>query len=119
LVGKMVYTLFEAILGNKGMEEKLQKASGKRHRKMQQSLSQLEQQSRTVDATKRKFNEMVIDYGIGGAPTPHESYERSRPQTPNTRPEATVAATGSMAPPVSPPNAVRQPTDAFMGGTAS
>ncbi|CAI4219873.1 unnamed protein product [Parascedosporium putredinis] len=77
LVGKMVYTLFEAILGNKGMEEKLQKASGKRHRKMQQSLSQLDQHAR-ADATKRKFNDMSLDFGVNSAPTPQESYERSR-----------------------------------------
>ncbi|KAB5577852.1 fungal-specific transcription factor domain-containing protein [Coniochaeta sp. 2T2.1] len=46
LVGKMVYTLFESILGNKTLEERLQKAAGKRHRKhmqAQQTLDRLEQ----------------------------------------------------------------------------
>lgn len=46
LVGKMVYTLFESILGNKSLEERLQKAAGKRHRKVmqaQQTLDRLEQ----------------------------------------------------------------------------
>jgi hypothetical protein len=33
LVGKMVYTLFESIMGNKGLEERLLKAGSKRHRK--------------------------------------------------------------------------------------
>ncbi|PKS11570.1 hypothetical protein jhhlp_003335 [Lomentospora prolificans] len=120
LVGKMVYTLFEAILGNKGMEEKLQKASGKRHRKMQQSLSQLDQHAR-ADATKRKFNDMAMDYGVNSAPTPHESYERSRPQTPTSKVEPgapPAQAANSMPPPVASPNAVRPPTDAFMGGTS-
>lgn len=116
LVGKMVYTLFEAILGNKGMEEKLQKASGKRHRKMQQSLAQLDQHAR-ADAGKRKYNDMAMDYGVNSAPTPQESYERSRPQTPTAKAEPAVA--NSMPPPVTSPNAVRPPTDAFMGGTAS
>lgn len=47
LVGKMVYTLFESILGNKVLEERLQKAAGRRHRKVQQAqqtLERLEQQ---------------------------------------------------------------------------
>lgn len=43
LVGKMVYTLFESILGNKVYEERLQKAAGRRHRKTQQSMDQLTQ----------------------------------------------------------------------------
>lgn len=119
LVGKMVYTLFEAILGNKGMEEKLQKASGKRHRKMQQSLSQLDQHAR-ADATKRKFNDMSLDFGVNSAPTPQESYERSRPQTPTTKGESTAGhAPNPMPPPVTSPNPARPPTDAFMGGTTS
>ena len=124
LVGKMVYKLFEAILGNKGMEEKLQKASGKRHRRTQQSLGQLEQQARGADTTKRKFNDMAMDYSVNNAPTPQESYERSRPQTPNAKAEAASQAvvnsnSNSMPPPVASPHAIRHSTDAFMGGTAS
>lgn len=113
LVGKMVYTLFEAVLGNKGMEEKLQKASGKRHRRAQESLSQLEQQNRAVDATKRKFTEMTMGYHVSSTPTRQESYERSRPQTPNTKPDP------DMPPPTSPPDAAQQNPDAFMGNNAS
>ena len=33
LVAKMVHTLFESILGNKALEERLQKAAGKRAQK--------------------------------------------------------------------------------------
>jgi hypothetical protein len=43
MVAKMVYTLFESILGNKILEERLQKAAGKRHKKVQQSWSNLQQ----------------------------------------------------------------------------
>src|SRR5579862_1979551 len=39
LVAKMVHTLFESILGNKILEERLQKASGKRHSKIRHSSS--------------------------------------------------------------------------------
>jgi hypothetical protein len=47
LVGKMVHTLFESVLGNKSLEERLQKAAGKRHKKAlqaQETLNRLEQQ---------------------------------------------------------------------------
>jgi hypothetical protein len=33
LVAKMIHTLFESILGNKSLEERLQKAGAKRHNK--------------------------------------------------------------------------------------
>src|ERR1700761_2546152 len=39
LVAKMVHTLFESILGNKQLEERLQKAAGKRHKKSHQTPS--------------------------------------------------------------------------------
>lgn len=38
LVAKMVHTLFESILGNKAMEEKMQKAAGRRHHHFRQML---------------------------------------------------------------------------------
>ncbi|RJE22996.1 Transcription factor [Aspergillus sclerotialis] len=40
LVAKMVHTLFESILGNKVLEERLQKAAGKRHQKMRPEAQQ-------------------------------------------------------------------------------
>ncbi|SPO05062.1 related to CUTINASE TRANSCRIPTION FACTOR 1 BETA [Cephalotrichum gorgonifer] len=119
LVGKMVYTLFESVLGNKGMEEKLQKASGKRHRKANLSLTQLEQQqNRAMDATKRKFTEMTMGYNVSSAVAPQESYERSRPPSPapapNLKPEPNV-----IAPPTSALDAAQPNPDTFMGGAAS
>lgn len=121
LVGKMVYTLFESIIGNKVLEERLQKAGGKRHRKMQQSLSQLEQQQKKeADASKRKFDDMAMDF-TANAPTPQESYERSRPQTPSASKNEGAANNGAgMNPPMtSPPTKVAGAADTFMGGTNS
>ncbi|UPL02549.1 hypothetical protein LCI18_013483 [Fusarium solani-melongenae] len=116
LVGKMVYALFESIIGNKVLEERLQKAEGKRHRKMRQTLTtQLEQHSRQAEAPKRKYDEMAIDFGTN-TPQPQESYERSRPQTPS----AVKAETNSMQPPpVTSPGARQSAADTFMGGTNS
>ena len=115
LVAKMVYTLFESILGNKVLEERLQKAAGKRHKKMTQSLTQgIDQaQVKREDPGKRKYDDMALDFNVNNGPAPQESYERSRPQTPSQ------AAVGQMpAPPISSPNS-RQNQDTFMGGTNS
>jgi type II secretory pathway pseudopilin PulG len=128
LVGKMVHTLFESILGNKVLEERLQKAAGKRHRKAQQSLSHLEQQQqqlqhqqqqlqgRYMQEQKRKYDEMAIDYSVC-TPQPPESYERSRPQTPSGG-NKNEPASGTMPPPINTSPHVRN-GDTFMGGTAS
>jgi hypothetical protein len=119
LVGKMVYTLFESIIGNKGLEERLQKAAGRRHRKAQQSLAQLEQQARSQDISKRKYDDMAIDFSVT-TPTPQESYERSRPQTPSLAGKGADNSVNPtvMPPPITSPN-VRHAADTFMGGTAS
>ncbi|KAI1736583.1 fungal-specific transcription factor domain-containing protein [Xylaria scruposa] len=114
LVGKMVYTLFESILGNKVLEERLQKAAGKRHKKAQQSLSQLDQHQRQQEAAKRKYDEMAIDFSVT-TPTHQESYERSRPQTPRNNEPMPNQAT--MGPPLTSPNV--KSGDTFMGGTNS
>ncbi|KAI1268747.1 fungal-specific transcription factor domain-containing protein [Xylariaceae sp. FL1019] len=113
LVGKMVYTLFESILGNKVLEERLQKAAGKRHKKVQQTLSKLDQHQRQQEAAKRKYDEMAIDFSVT-TPTPQESYERSRPVTPRNEPGASQT---NMGPPTMSPGT--KPIDAFMGGTNS
>ncbi|KAI8630583.1 fungal-specific transcription factor domain-containing protein [Xylariaceae sp. FL1651] len=113
LVGKMVYTLFESILGNKVLEERLQKAAGKRHKKAQQTFAQLDQHQRQQEAAKRKYDEMAIDFSVT-TPTHQESYERSRPQTPRNEPMPNQAA---MGPPLTSPST--KPSDAFMGGTNS
>ncbi|KAK4230053.1 putative cutinase transcription factor 1 alpha [Podospora fimiseda] len=124
LVGKMVHTLFESILGNKVLEERLQKAAGKRHRKAAQSLAQLEQHQRN-QAEKRKYDDMAIDFTVN-TPQPQESYERSRPQTPShliskTEPSQPVPTMAPMMPPPTnaSPHTRANGGDAFMGGTAS
>ncbi|KAI1497669.1 Ctf1 transcription factor [Biscogniauxia marginata] len=113
LVGKMVYTLFESILGNKVLEERLQKAAGKRHRKAQQTLAQLEHHQRQQEAAKRKYDEMAIDFSVN-TPLHQESYERSRPQTPRN---GLPTAQAHMGPPIHSPNV--KSGDMFMGGTNS
>jgi hypothetical protein len=80
LVAKMVYTLFESILGNKTLEERLQKAAGKRHRKPQQVNMKVKEEQQ-----KRKFDEMD-NLGFTNGPAHQVSYERSRPQTPALTP---------------------------------
>lgn len=116
LVGKMVYTLFESIMGNKVLEERLQKAGGKRHRKMQQNLAQLEQNNKPSEATKRKYDDMAIDFS-GNTPQPQESYERSRPQTPSAI--KTEIPNNMHPPPVTSPHARHNASDTFMGGSNS
>jgi len=119
LVAKMVYTLFESILGNKVLEERLQKAPGKRHKKMTQSVSQGINQIKREDPGKRKYDDMALDFNVNNTPAPQESYERSRPQTPNQTPSRDLPQNvAPMAPPISSPNA-RQNQDTFMGGTNS
>ncbi|KAK7752066.1 Transcriptional activator of fatty acid utilization [Diatrype stigma] len=119
LVGKMVYTLFESILGNKVLEEKLQKAAGNRHKKAQQAFAQLEQQQRQQDTSKRKFDEMAIDFSVTSVNTPihQESYERSRPQTPRNEPAQ--GHPPHMGPPLNSPQPHGKSGDTFMGGASS
>ncbi|KAL4803978.1 fungal-specific transcription factor domain-containing protein [Aspergillus unguis] len=91
LVAKMVHTLFESILGNKQLEERLQKAAGKRHQRVKPESNQSNQSNpqlsarRTDPPPKRKFDDMDLALPNGG-PTPPVSYERSRPQTPAATP---------------------------------
>lgn len=83
LVARMVHTLFESILGNKVLEERLQKAAGKRHQKSKTGPSN---PAPKIQATgKRKYDDMEFGYS-SGPPAPQLSYERSRPQTPSLTP---------------------------------
>lgn len=84
LVAKMVHTLFESILGNKVLEERLQKAAGRRHQRRPQDNGAAPNK-RPAEAPKRKFDDMELGLPNGG-PTPPVSYERSRPQTPAVTP---------------------------------
>lgn len=90
LVAKMVYTLFESILGNKVLEERLQKAAGTRHQKINQNIPYgLNQDNQAVQSRelrheglgKRKYDDISLGFNVNG-PAPQESYERSRSQTP-------------------------------------
>ena len=90
LVAKMVHTLFESILGNKVLEERLQKAAGRRHVKNKaangaNAKAKETPPNETNDAPKRKFDDMELGFS-GGPPAPNMSYERSRPQSPAMTP---------------------------------
>ncbi|KAI9372740.1 fungal-specific transcription factor domain-containing protein [Aspergillus egyptiacus] len=104
LVAKMVHTLFESILGNKVLEERLQKAAGKRHQRVRHDNQPAQQQvyTRRPDyPPKRKFDDMDIPLPNGG-PTPPVSYERSRPQTPAATPSRELSQPGLPLPQGSP-----------------
>jgi hypothetical protein len=111
LVAKMVHTLFDSILGNKVLEERLQRAAGKRHGKpknMQQPKNPLSRSN--SDQQKRKFDDMEFGYS-GGPPAAQMSYERSRPQSPVNAPREHPPPSGLPGNNASP--SLRQ--DAFMG----
>lgn len=111
LVAKMVHTLFDSILGNKVLEERLQRAAGKRHGKpknMQQPKNPLSRSN--SDQHKRKFDDMEFGYS-GGPPAAQMSYERSRPQSPVNAPRDHMPPSGLPGNNTSP--TLRQ--DAFMG----
>lgn len=106
LVAKMVHTLFESILGNKVLEERLQKATG---RKVQRGGRRGSKETPTNGANnlntngnthqplappppsniqagnKRKYDEIDLGFSVG-PPAPQVSYERSRPPTPSGTP---------------------------------
>ena len=122
----MVHTLFESILGNKVMEERLQKAAGRRHTKNKgangtagNTKVKTSPTGSTADAQKRKFEDMELGY-VNAPPAPQMSYERSRPQSPALTPSRELPthtqAQQQQIPQISassPP--LRQSTDAFMG----
>lgn len=105
LVAKMVHTLFESILGNKVLEERLQKATGK---KAQRSKANYHAQNPSngnsngmattthasvpappPNPSKRKFDDIDLGFNVG-PPAPQMSYERSRPQTPAVTPSREI-----------------------------
>lgn len=83
LVAKMVYTLFKSILGNKLLEDRLQKAAGRRHKKPK--LDPRIAQEKNEKQQKSKHEDMNLRFG-NGPPVPQVSYERSRPETPAVTP---------------------------------
>lgn len=116
LVAKMVHTLFESILGNKVLEERLQKAAGKRHqRRPHDNGAPANANAKKPEPPKRKFDDMDLGLPNGG-PTPPVSYERSRPQTPAVTPsrELNQPPLGNTS-----PNAHRGPHDPAAPGPAN
>lgn len=121
LVAKMVHTLFESILGNKQLEERLQKATGRRHQKNKPPAANPPPPPKPAqEAPKRKFEDMDLGFpSVNGPPAPQVSYERSRPQTPAVTPSR------ELPPPQMPqmthgsPQMTRQNNDAFMGPSRS
>lgn len=116
LVAKMVQTLFESILGNKTLEDKLHKAAGKRHNGQKPAVKTGQKRE---EHQKRKYDEMEITY-TNGRPAPQVSYERSRPQTPAVTPSRDVGQVQvmtNMGAPLNPTTSphIRQQNDTFMG----
>ncbi|OAL19013.1 hypothetical protein AYO22_10342 [Fonsecaea multimorphosa] len=109
LVAKMVHTLFESILGNKVLEERLQKATGKKAQRAKVNLRdqghvQANGNSNGIGSAtpvpapppvppanpaKRKFDDIDLGFNVG-PPAPQMSYERSRPQTPAVTPSREI-----------------------------
>ncbi|ORY03666.1 fungal-specific transcription factor domain-domain-containing protein [Clohesyomyces aquaticus] len=118
LVAKMVHTLFESILGNKHLEERLQKAAGKRHQKNKTATAPPPPPKPVQEPAKRKFDE--IDMGFSnGPPAPQVSYERSRPQTPAVTPSREIPQPQMPQMSAVSPHMPRQNSDAFMGPSRS
>lgn len=117
LVAKMVHTLFESILGNKMLEDRLQKAAGRRHKKVK--VDSRPAQERDDQQSKRKYDDMEL--GFTNAPSaPQVSYERSRPQTPAVTPSRDLGQAAPVAPMAAPPTSphLRQSSDAFLTGSS-
>ena len=114
LVAKMVHTLFLSILGNKNLEEKLQKAAGKRHKKPRLDHPQ----GPTKEEQKARFDDSGFGYTTG-PPAPQVSYERSRPQTPAVTPSRDLGQPPApmAAPATTSPN-MRNTNDMFLTGNS-
>ena len=122
LVAKMVHTLFESILGNKHLEERLQKAAGRNHKKNKAASGPPPPPRPAPEAPKRKFDDMDLGFpATNGPPAPQVSYERSRPQTPAVTPSRELPPQQHSMPQMTTgsPQMNRQNHDAFMGPSRS
>lgn len=111
LVAKMVHTLFESILGNKLLEERLQKAAGKRHKKAHHGSGLVKPKEESL---KRKYDDMDMGF-TNGFPAQQVSYERSRPQTPSLTPSRDLPQPIMPQMTTTSPHLPRQNSDTFMG----
>ncbi|KAJ8604954.1 hypothetical protein MRB53_041630 [Persea americana] len=118
LSAKMVHTLFSSILGNKALEERLQKAAGRRHQKGKTAMhgNAHAHPTQAETAQKRKYDEVDAPFS-NGTPAPQMSYERSRPQTPAITPSRELGPPNMpvIAPAAPSPKIPRN--DAFMGNS--
>lgn len=121
LVAKMVHTLFQSILGNKTLEDRLQKAAGRKHKKsrLETCPPPVKEEQPQQQQQKRKYDDMELGFA-NGPPAPPVSYERSRPQTPAVASVADLGHTAPVAPMAAPPSPphLRQPSDAFLMGSS-
>ncbi len=117
LVAKMVHTLFQSILGNKLLEDRLQKAAGRRHKKPK--IDPRPAQERDEQQQKRNNDDVELGFA-NGAPVPQVSYERSRPQTPAATPSRDVGQSAQPAQMAAPPASPRIPQagDGFINSTS-
>lgn len=79
IVAKMVHALFKSILSNKSLEERLQTAAGRRHKKPRVDSRPNEGKEEPQQKPKQNGVQLGVTQT---APVPQVSYERSRPQTP-------------------------------------
>jgi hypothetical protein len=102
LVARMVHTLFESILGNKVLEERLQKATGRKAQRNKGNANAAAQASHAMPVStmpsnpgppppskKPKYDNIDLGFSVG-PPAPQMSYERSRPQTPAVTPSREI-----------------------------
>lgn len=100
IVARMVYTLFESIIGNKQLEDRLHKSTGRRHHKKNAAAAAAaaaQADQKLTDPVKRKFDEMDIS-AMQNGPVQNVSYERSRPQTPAPTPTTMPMSAPSITP---------------------
>lgn len=117
LVAKMVHTLFQSILGNKNLEDRLQKAAGRKHKKTR--LESRPPSMRDEQQQKRKYDDMELGF-TNGPPAPQVSYERSRPQTPAVALATDLGHTAPIVPMAAPSASphLRQPNDTFLSASS-
>lgn len=113
LVAKMVYTLFESILGNKLLEDRLQKAAGRRHKKPK--FDSRTAQEKDEHQQKRKREDMNLGFNKG-PPISQLSYERSRPETPAVSPSRDLSQCAQTATLQRSPR-IAQLSEGFLGET--
>lgn len=117
LAAKMVFKLFDAIIGNKHLEERLRYAAGNRHKRQQtQTMGRPAPPMSREPSNKRKYEDIDDSlYSNASAPAAQMSYERSRPQSPAVTPAREPPGLPQIHTQNSSPELLRH--DAFMGAS--